>query len=80
MNEEVKFIRGNDRINQLTQRPDIAEGVSRIRAEMDEADRTYAMGLAASPRNQSTRSSTPPAGPPARPGPAPRAGPSPLAR
>jgi len=38
--------RGNDRISQLAQRPDIA-GVTRVRAEMAEADRTYAMGLAA---------------------------------
>jgi len=37
--------RGNDRISQLAQRPDIA-GVTRVRAEMAEADRTYAMGLA----------------------------------
>ena len=29
MTEEVKFIRGNDRINQLAQRPDIADGVTR---------------------------------------------------
>ena len=47
MTEEVKFIRGNDRISQLAQRPDIADGVNRVRAEMAEADRTYAMGLAA---------------------------------
>jgi DNA-binding XRE family transcriptional regulator len=47
MTEEVKFIRGNDRINQLAQRPDIADGVNRVRAQMAEADRTYAMGLAA---------------------------------
>lgn len=47
MAEEVKFIRGNDRISQLTQRPDIADGVNRVRTEMAEADRTYAMGLAA---------------------------------
>jgi hypothetical protein len=40
MTEEVKLIRGNDRINQLAQRPDIADGVARIRAEMAEADRT----------------------------------------
>lgn len=40
----MRFIRGNDRIDRLAQRPDIVEGVSRIRAEMDEADRTYAMG------------------------------------
>jgi hypothetical protein len=47
MTEEVKFIRGNDRINQLAQRPDIAADVAEIRAGMAEADRTYAMGLAA---------------------------------
>jgi hypothetical protein len=47
MTEEVKFIRGNDRISQHAQRPDIADGVTRVRAEMAEADRTYAMGLAA---------------------------------
>jgi DNA-binding XRE family transcriptional regulator len=47
MTEEVKFIRGNDRINQLAQRPDIAAGVAQVRADMAEADRTYAMGLAA---------------------------------
>ena len=48
MTEEVKFIHGNDRISQLAQRPDIADGVTRVRAEMAEADRTYATGLAAS--------------------------------
>jgi DNA-binding XRE family transcriptional regulator len=47
MTEEVKFIHGNDRISQLAQRPDIAAGVARVRADMAEADRTYAMGLAA---------------------------------
>ena len=47
MTEEVKFIRGNDRINRLAQRPDIAEDVAQVRADMAEADRTYAMGLAA---------------------------------
>ena len=47
MSEEVKFIRGNDRINQLAQRPDIAAEVAQVRADMAEADRTYAMGLAA---------------------------------
>ena len=47
MTEEVKFIRGNDRINQLAQRADIADGVTQVRSEMAEADRTYAMGLAA---------------------------------
>ena len=47
MSEEVKFIRGNDRISQLAQRPDIAAEVAQVRADMAEADRTYAMGLAA---------------------------------
>ncbi|HUN32848.1 MAG TPA: hypothetical protein VMU95_12625 [Trebonia sp.] len=40
MTEEVKFIRGNDRISQLAQRPDIAAGVAQVRADMAEADRT----------------------------------------
>jgi DNA-binding XRE family transcriptional regulator len=47
MTEDVEFIRGNDRISHLAQRPDIADGVNRVRTEMAEADRTYAMGLAA---------------------------------
>jgi DNA-binding transcriptional regulator YiaG len=47
MDEEVKLIRGNDRINHLAQRPDIAAEVAQVRADMAEADRTYAMGLAA---------------------------------
>jgi DNA-binding transcriptional regulator YiaG len=47
MDEEVKLIRGNDRINRLAQRPDIAAEVTQIRVDMAEADRTYAMGLAA---------------------------------
>jgi DNA-binding XRE family transcriptional regulator len=47
MTEDVRFIRGNDRIEALAQRPDIAGQVAQIRRGMDEADRTYAMGLAA---------------------------------
>ncbi|HUB39014.1 MAG TPA: XRE family transcriptional regulator [Streptosporangiaceae bacterium] len=47
MTDEVKFIRGNDRIRKLAQRPDIAAEVAQVRAGMAEADRTYAMGLAA---------------------------------
>ena len=47
MADEVKFIRGNDRIGKLAQRPDIAAEVAQVRADMAEADRTYAMGLAA---------------------------------
>jgi hypothetical protein len=38
---------GNDRVNRLAQRPDIAADVAQIRADMAEADRTYATGLAA---------------------------------
>jgi DNA-binding transcriptional regulator YiaG len=45
--DDVRFIRGNDRIEALVQRPDIAGEVAQIRRGMDEADRTYAMGLAA---------------------------------
>ncbi|KLL09559.1 MULTISPECIES: helix-turn-helix domain-containing protein [Protofrankia] len=44
---DVTFLRGNDRIRQLAQRPDIADEVAQVRASMAEADRTYAMGLAA---------------------------------
>jgi len=47
MTEDVKFIRGNDRISRLAQRPDLAEGVAQVRRDMEEADRTHAMGLAA---------------------------------
>ena len=47
MTEDVRFIRGNDRISQLAQRPDLAEGVAQVRRDMEDADRTYAMGLAA---------------------------------
>jgi hypothetical protein len=45
--EEGKLTRGNDRISQLAQRPGIAAGAVQVRAQMAEADRTYAMGLAA---------------------------------
>jgi DNA-binding transcriptional regulator YiaG len=45
--EDVRFIRGNDRIEALAQRSDIARDVAQIRRGMEEADRTYAMGLAA---------------------------------
>ena len=47
MTEDVKFIRGNDRVRHLAERPDLAEGVAQVRADMEDADRTYAMGLAA---------------------------------
>lgn len=44
---DITFIRGNDRIRQLAQRSDIAGEVAQIRADMADADRTHAMGLAA---------------------------------
>lgn len=47
MTEDVRFIRGNDRISQLAQRPDLADDVAQVRSDMEEADRTHAMGLAA---------------------------------
>jgi DNA-binding transcriptional regulator YiaG len=47
MTDEVRFIRGNDRISELARRPDISGEVAEIRRGMEEADRTYAMGLAA---------------------------------
>jgi hypothetical protein len=37
MSAEVKFIRGNDRINHLARRTDIADDVAQIRAAMAEA-------------------------------------------
>jgi DNA-binding transcriptional regulator YiaG len=45
--DDVKFIRGNDRIKQLAERPDLAADIAQIRRDMEEADRAYAMGLAA---------------------------------
>jgi hypothetical protein len=47
MTEDVTFVRGNDRIKRLAERPDLAPEVARIRRSMDDADRAYAMGLAA---------------------------------
>jgi hypothetical protein len=47
MTDDVRFIRGNHRISQLAQRPDLAEGIAQVRRDMEDADRTYAMGLAA---------------------------------
>lgn len=46
MDNEVRLIRGSDRIRQLSGRHDIAGEVARVRAEMAEADRAYAMGVA----------------------------------
>lgn len=47
MSEDVTFIRGNDRIERLAERPDLADDVVRVRRDMEDADRTYAMRLAA---------------------------------
>jgi DNA-binding XRE family transcriptional regulator len=45
--KQTKFIRGNERIERLTARPDLAEGIGRTRRAMAEADERYATGLAA---------------------------------
>lgn len=45
--DDMTFIRGNERIERLAQRPDLADDVARVRRDMEEADRAYAMGLAA---------------------------------
>ena len=47
MSDDVTFIRGNERIERLAERPDLAEDLARVRRDMEDADRTYAMGLAA---------------------------------
>ena len=45
MSDDVTFIRGNERIERLAERPDLAEAVARVRRDMEDADRTDAMGL-----------------------------------
>ena len=47
MSDEGQFVRANERIARLAARPGLAEGVARTRREMAEADRAYAVGLAA---------------------------------
>lgn len=47
MSDDETFIRGNERIERLAERPDLAEDVARVRRDMEDADRTYAMDLAA---------------------------------
>lgn len=47
MSDDITFIRGNDRIERLAERPDLTDDVARVRRDMEDADRTYAMGLAA---------------------------------
>jgi hypothetical protein len=37
--DDVKFIRGNDRINRLAEQPDLAPGHNQVREEMEAADR-----------------------------------------
>lgn len=46
MSEEVRYIRGNERPAGLARRPDAAADVGPIRHDFEEADRTYAMGVA----------------------------------
>lgn len=46
MSEDVRYIRGNDRVAGLARRPDIGADVGQIRRDVEDADRTYAMGLA----------------------------------
>jgi hypothetical protein len=40
------FVRGNDRLDQLLARPDIAAGVAEVEVEAGEMDRVYAENLA----------------------------------
>lgn len=47
MSKDVTFTRGNDRIARLAERADLAPAVAATRAQMADADRTYAKGLAA---------------------------------
>ena len=47
MTDDVTFSRGNDRIERLAGRPDLVDDVARVRRDMEDADRTYAVGLAA---------------------------------
>jgi predicted RNase H-like HicB family nuclease len=41
MSEDVTFIRGNDRIDRLAERPDLAGHVARVRRDMENAGNTY---------------------------------------
>jgi hypothetical protein len=47
MTEDVTFMRGNERIERLAEHPDLAADVARVRRDMEDADHTYAMSLAA---------------------------------
>ncbi|MFK4481633.1 helix-turn-helix domain-containing protein [Curtobacterium sp. AB7] len=40
------FVRGNDRLEQMMQRPGVADAVAALEVEADELDRIYAMSLA----------------------------------
>src|SRR5665811_2162838 len=44
--KKATFVRGNDRLDQLLARPDVAEGVAAVEAETREMDRVYTMNLA----------------------------------
>ncbi|WP_203590306.1 helix-turn-helix transcriptional regulator [Streptomyces sp. SID13031] len=45
--EETTFSRGNDRLNKLLARPEVAAGVAAVEAGAREMDRVYAENLAA---------------------------------
>jgi hypothetical protein len=42
MTRETRLIHGTDRIKRLAQRPDVANAIRQIRADMADADRAYA--------------------------------------
>lgn len=44
---DVAWVHGNDRLAQIMSRPGMQEAVAGRRAQMQDADRTHAMGLAA---------------------------------
>lgn len=44
--EQTTYVRGNQRLANMLADPDTAERVETIRAEMSQADRAHAMGLA----------------------------------
>lgn len=46
MSEDVRYMRGNDRTAGLARRPDVGADVGQIRRDVEDAERTYAMGLA----------------------------------
>jgi hypothetical protein len=41
--DDVTYVRGNDGIERLAQRPDVAPGIALVRAAKDDADRAQAV-------------------------------------